>query len=51
MGRALAISSDLFSNVGVGDFPGLHFPFPPGTRVPNSSETSILWVDQPGSLV
>ena len=51
MGRALAITSDLFSNVGVGDFPGLHFQFLLGTRVPNRSETSILSVDQPGSLV
>jgi hypothetical protein len=25
VGRALAISSDLFSNVDVGDFPDLHF--------------------------
>jgi hypothetical protein len=45
VGRALAISSDFFSNVGVGDFPDLHFQFLSGTRVPNSSEASILWVE------
>ena len=51
MGRELEILNGLFSNVGVGDFLALPFQFPLGTRVPNNLETSIRWVDQPGSLV
>jgi hypothetical protein len=47
----VAISDDLFSNVAVGDFLDLHLRFLPGTRAPNSLETSTLRVDQPGSLV
>jgi hypothetical protein len=35
-GRVLAISSDLFSNVGVGDFLDLHFQLPPRNTRPKS---------------
>ena len=49
VGRELEIVNGLFSNVG--DFLALPFQFPLGTRVPNNLETSIRWVDQPGSLV